>query len=963
MIGRRAFILANVGSRKDWAARGARLSSRTRARALAISALALNVALCGAAHAQSASGYTGDFHFSDLPKETAAPVLDTTSGVTTLTGTNSFSAVNNGPGATLVNNGVTSDDLNNSGTLINNGAYTANIDSNTSTITNTKGSTWNGDLEIGANGALGHIVNEGTWTGTLNNAGGSIDNTGTASGPIVNTTGIFTNEGTLTGPLANGGTATNSGQIQGSVTNASNFVNNAAGSIGSWVENSGTATNNGTIVGAVNQAGTFTNNASGVVQGWLSNSAGTTTNNGTIDGGLAASAGAVTNNGTIAGGVNVDGPSVNFANNGKIVGVVSDTGASSTFANNATGVIVGALDVGAGTTATNDGSVLNGVSNSGAFVNDATGAVSGGLVNAAGTATNNGSIDAGAVLNGGTLINNATIRGDVTASATAVVTNNGGLVGSVTNAGKLTNNAAGYITGSLANSGSATNNGEIQGAVTNSGAFANNSGASVGQGLVNNGGTAFNGGVINGGAAVASGTLTSTGVINGAVTDKSVVNAAGSINGAIVNTGAFNVSDGTANLGKTLTVAPGASIKGEINIPVNLSTGQTNFLSAKGVDVSGAVVNLTGVLTNPSRAYFGQIQFTDTKIAVDPSVAKSLNAISDLLYAYGVSSGGVLTQTINPGLGAAAGNQASALLGAINSSFFGDPSAFARAPANPAPNLFAADLWTHAGASNSTISASSTAGAAPSFNASRMNIGLAGAQFGLDGGLFNIENSGLSAHFGVTGGEIAASSNDSNLSGATARSKVPFLGVYASLGGDGFFGSLQARYSHLDMLVNDPWLGLVNQSQRAAGMTYSAEAGYNLPLGGGMFVEPSAALYLTRMNLQSEMTNLGQLGFGALDSELGRVSLRAGADYAFERLTFSPYIVGALWREFQGGVTTTVPNGPTITQSGLGTFEQVGLGFSATFAKLGLTVYAQGDARMGANMRGFGATAGMKYMF
>lgn len=957
-------VVAGSGTRKRPGARDMRLSPRLRACLPGLAGLMLGAS---AADVALADGYSGDFHFSDLPAQTSsaapAPVLNTTSGVTTLTGNNDFSAVNNGAGATLINNGVTKDDLNNAGTLINTGTYTANIVGNTSTITNTQTGHWNGDLLPNANGPLGHIVNEGAWTGVLNNAGGSIDNTGTLTGDVVNTTGILTNEGTITGVVSNGGTATNSAKIQGSVTNTSNFVNNAAGSVGGDLVNAGTATNNGTIVGKVQQGGAFTNNSGAVVLGGLSNGKGATTNNGTIEGGVSASAGSVTNNGLIKGGAQVQGPAVNFSNNGTISGAVADTGASSTFNNNAKGIIAGSLTIGALTTATNSGQALAGVTNSGAFTNDATGYVAGGLVNAAGTATNNGEIDAGATLTGGTLVNNNILMGDVTASATSVMTNNKQLNGLLTNAGKYTNNAAGYITGGVSNTGSVVNNGVIVKGVTNSGDFANNAGATVGAGLVNNGGTAFNGGVINGGATVTSGTLTTIGTVNGGVTDKSIVNATGTISGAIVNTGAFNVGDGTTTLGEKLTVTAGSSIKGLVNIPVDLATGRSNFLSAKGVDVSGATVNLGGVLANPKRAYFGAIQFSDTTIAIDSSVYKSLKSISDLLYAYSISNGDAVTQTINPGLAATAGNQASALLTAINSSFFTDPSPFLRAPVDPTPNLFYGDVWARSAVSSSTIGSLSTAGAAPSFNAASMNVRLAGAQFGLDGGLFNIQNSGMSAHFGFTGGEIAASSSDANLPGATARTKIPFGGIYATLGGNGFFGALQARYGRFDMVLNDPALAVFNQSQRAAGMTYSAEAGYNIPLGDGMFIEPSAGFYASRMKVDGQTTNLGTLTFGALNSDLGRFSLRAGADYQLGRFAVQPYVVGGVWHEFRGGVTTSIPNGPTINQSSLGTFEQVGLGFSATIAKLGLTVYAQGDGRFGPNMRGFGATAGLKYTF
>ena len=173
-------MTTQTGAREGKKAPRRRISRRLALCLPGLAGLALAATNCEVARAD---GYNGDFQLSG--SVTPAPSSATTSSGTTNT-------------------------INNTETLVNNSAYTANIASNTSTITNTKSAQWNGDLEIGANGTLGHIVNEGTWNGTLNNAGGSIDNSGTLVGSINNVTGIVANEGKVNGDLVNSGTATNS---------------------------------------------------------------------------------------------------------------------------------------------------------------------------------------------------------------------------------------------------------------------------------------------------------------------------------------------------------------------------------------------------------------------------------------------------------------------------------------------------------------------------------------------------------------------------------------------------------------------------------------------------------------------------------------------------------------------------------------------------------------------------------
>ena len=125
-------------------------------------------------------------------------------------------ALSNLVGASLVNKGVLTDDLNNSGTVVNYGTYTANIASNSGAITNN--AYWEGSV----NNTAGTITNNWVWYGSAdNNIGGTINNTGTWYGSVNNTAGTITNYNLWYGSANNtGGTIDNRAEWNGDITNA-----------------------------------------------------------------------------------------------------------------------------------------------------------------------------------------------------------------------------------------------------------------------------------------------------------------------------------------------------------------------------------------------------------------------------------------------------------------------------------------------------------------------------------------------------------------------------------------------------------------------------------------------------------------------------------------------------------------------------------------------------------------------
>ncbi len=885
------------------------------------------------------SAYVGDLPLSASPA-TAAPDLNNSSGILPLTGAHIFGTVSNAAGAAVVNEGATT------GEVIANGGV----------ITNSPKATWNGNLDIGANVAGAEVVNQGTWSGVLNNAGGDLDNSGAAVA-VVNQSGNFVNNGTVAKSVANAGQFTNSGVIAGAVDNTSVLVNNGSGKIDGGFTNTGNATNDGLIAGGVVQSGSFVNNASGIVRGGLTNSGGSSVNGGLVFGGAAVAAGALSNNGTVAGGATVSGPTALFVNNGSVSGAVAVTDGS--FINNNVGVVAGSIISAA--TLSNAGVIQGGVTSSGTFTNLAAGSVYNGVTQTSGQTVNNGNVYGGGMILGGSTVNNGSISGALGIGTAGAVTNNRAIDGAIGNAGLFVNNADGVVTKALDNLGTAINSGAIVGAVENSGAFVNNASGQIAGGLAISGGSAKNAGLVNGGVSVRGGELTSSGAILGGLTNTGTVHATGTIGGAIVNQGALIVGD-SGSTGEKLTIVPGSTLTGEITIPVDFSTGKSNFLAASGVSLAGASVAFSAALAN-ARTYWGAIAYSDVAIALSDSALATLKAASGPLYAYSDPSGLAIVQTINPGLGATAAHHAAATLQALDATLLEGPSDFLRAPADLAPNLTAAHVWSRGLGADLAFSGSNVGGTGLSFGQTQFVTRLAGAEFGIEQGLYNIENSGLSLHLGLVGGEAGASSSDRNLPGATAATAFPFIGGYAALAGDGFTALFETRYNHLDMSVTNPALDVVNQAQSAAGMTYAGKLSYHLPLAGGFYLEPSASLIYSRLAVADETTNVGVLSFGKQQTTLARVGLRAGADFETDSISWSPYVLAIYDYERRSGATISVPSGPKFEMTGVGGFGEFGLGLGASFPKVGLTAYLQGERQVGVNVSGLVATAGLKFSF
>ena len=127
-------------------------------------------------------------------------------------------------------------------------------------------------------------------------------------------------------------------------------------------------------------------------------------------------------------------------------------------------------------------------------------------------------------------------------------------------------------------------------------------------------------------------------------------------------------------------------------------------------------------------------------------------------------------------------------------------------------------VWNRDAVGDTNIASSSLVqnNAAATPQASHVDTRLAGFQYGLDAGLFNINNSGFNTHLGVTVGDVFTSSTDHANPGVTSSAEIPFVGAYGALTGKGFAGIVGVRYDRYNLSLTNPIENVRNQASGRA---------------------------------------------------------------------------------------------------------------------------------------------------
>jgi len=357
-----------------------------------------------------------------------------------------------------------------------------------------------------------------------------------------------------------------------------------------------------------------------------------------------------------------------------------------------------------------------------------------------------------------------------------------------------------------------------------------------------------------------------------------------------------------------------------------------------------------------------------------------------------------------PFLPFASGSAVNALVSAINTAntaFLTQGTAFIGSPPNPAPNQEGGGVWVRGigGDINSKSTTTTTnlavngAPIAGTINcANSTNLKFTGVQAGTDMARLNMN--GWNVHVGTTVGYLSATAADTTAPGAlnpaggtlTNKLEVPFAGVYAAATYGSFFVDGQVRWDYYQNRVNDPITsGIFNQGLDARGVTLTVNAGYNQQLGNGWFIEPSAGLVVSKVQVDAfkipgqvfltnspQVNSPGKLQIGDINSTLGRLSLRAGTTIVGDKMIWQPFATVSVYREFSGAVQSTFSGDPqlvgfdvsgNISTSRVGTYGQVALGIAGQVVNTGWLGYLRADYRKGDNIDGYSLNGGLRYQF
>ncbi|WP_041777847.1 autotransporter domain-containing protein [Beijerinckia indica] len=641
----------------------------------------------------------------------------------------------------------------------------------------------------------------------------------------------------------------------------------------------------------------------------------------------------------------------------------------------------------------------------------------GNVTNYTGLAINAGAWNGNVANYTGLAINVRTWNGNV-ANYAGQVTNLGTWNGTATNyAGQVIN--SGNWNGTAANyTGQTTNLGTWNGNVSNYAGQTTNLGTWNGN-ISNYAGETINvrnwngsllsntGGILNNGTWNSPfltndrGSVTTTGTVNVAstLTNGGTFYAKGTVNASLIeNTGSFNVigpltgTIGTFNNAGTLNLANGnvtdvfrvGAYQGQggrlivdVNLLNNTNAVRGDVLQA---DTTSGTTYVSIDNVAHGRSYFATpipiIQSSGGGTTFDLVDTPSAGLV-DYNLAEVSRHNWSLVSSINPRSSSfSASTVASAL--ALNTGFFQNASSFVSLPESPEPNKWAGGPWIRIADGRNDVNAIGTtpngnggARSAPSLVRTRFN----GFQTGVDLGYYNIENSGFSAVLGMTAGR--ATLNSSELSGynSTNAIQVPFIGIYGLFAGHGFFADFQVREDFYQMNLSYPEAYVHGNSLTGTSLGANGSIGYHWNITKDFFVEPTAALIYSDLHVNGLQVGIdpandvyGTVTFQPIESLLGRFGGRIGANYVLEDidLVMQPFLIANVWREFAGDAKSTFnANGSAvpISLTRVGTFGQVGLGFSSSVLNTGLVGFFHGDYRLGDQFRGYALNAGLRYQF
>jgi outer membrane autotransporter protein len=211
---------------------------------------------------------------------------------------------------------------------------------------------------------------------------------------------------------------------------------------------------------------------------------------------------------------------------------------------------------------------------------------------------------------------------------------------------------------------------------------------------------------------------------------------------------------------------------------------------------------------------------------------------------------------------------------------------------------------------------------------------------------------------------------------------VPFVGLYAAYSKGGFFADSMVRADFYQNSLSDSAAGYSGLGEDAHSLSFTGNVGYNIPLGGGWFIEPAGGVIWSQLHANSfvlpqwsgiSANNTVQID--TIDSVLGRGGISVGTNITSGGVLWQPYVTVGVVHEFAGNVTATqsanvtvngTPDQPVSLSSSIdrfGTYGQYTLGTAAVLGNTGWLGYGRIDYRKGDTIEGVSGNVGLRYQW
>jgi len=347
-------------------------------------------------------------------------------------------------------------------------------------------------------------------------------------------------------------------------------------------------------------------------------------------------------------------------------------------------------------------------------------------------------------------------------------------------------------------------------------------------------------------------------------------------------------------------------------------------------------------------------------------------------------------------------NSIVSVLNTATTAFTTNTTAFVSAPGGPQPDQQGSGVWgrTIGGSVENKNTGVTTVDTTPFGFATPGSVNCntttkqdyTGFQVGHDISILNGGGSGANWHFGVTAGYFESNAKDTTPGGTfSGNFQVPFVGLYTAFTKGNLFLDGQVRWDFFQNNISDVSNGVFGQDFNARGFSVTGNAGYRIDLPSNWFVEPSAGVVWSKVNvdplnvsgtlvLGTGIAPPGSVQIEDINSVLGRASVRVGTNFTSGHMLWQPFFTASVFHEFAGEVTTRFSScfdalvfapcgslGPelnsTLTTNRVGTYAQLGLGTAAAVANTGWLGYARVDYRTGENIEGWSINAGLRYQF